>query len=140
MPSVAFSNIRGRLVPTISAWVLIGGLVGAQIGLQSHGGLVGVISNILAGAIVLFPVGVLLALFSDGAARSLIGALWGMLVGLLTTRWLGPQAPEHVVGLCGMIGALTAATCWPCLRGAWALSTQLSRWAGKLAVLGVRQG
>ena len=116
-----------------AAWLLIGGLIGGQIGLQVDGSFVGIISYVIAGLIVFFPLGILLAPFSDRAAQSVICAGWGMLMGLWSTSWHEPQVPSDAVGLCGVIGGLTGATCWPCLRGVLAFVSQLSRLAGKLA-------
>lgn len=114
-----------------AAWLLIGGLIGGQMGLQIDGSFVVIVSHVLAGWIVFFPLGILLAPFSDRATQSVICAGWGMLLGLLGRFWYGPEVPGDAIGLCGVIGGLTGATCWPCLRGVLVFVSQLSRMAGR---------
>ena len=133
MSTATFSGVRRRVVRMTAAWLFIGGLVGGQLGLQVDGSFVGLLSYTIAGWIVFFPVGILLGPFSDRAAQAVICAAWGMLIGLLSSFCHALHVPNDAACLGGVIGGLTGATCWPCLRGVLAFASQLSRLAGKVA-------
>jgi hypothetical protein len=100
-----------------AAWFLIGAVAGLRIGLHAEGGLIAVISNVLAGIIVFQSVGLVLALFMDRARQSLLGAGCGALIGVLGQPICHASGPSDPISLCWVMGALIGATCGPCLQG-----------------------
>ena len=76
----AFRPDWARARKMMLAWLAVGAAVG--IGTAGHSGnAIAIISGLLAGVIVMLPVGVLLALLGGAAKETLIGALLGAVMG-----------------------------------------------------------
>ncbi len=100
----------------VSAWVVLGGVLGTITGLHVGGGAIGLVSHVIAGTIVLGVLGLILAPFSGRAKESLVGGLCGCLVGLASGPIRGSLSAAEAVNLAVIIGGLVGATCWPWVR------------------------
>jgi hypothetical protein len=92
--------------------VLWGGL-GAVVGAGSNSvgvGALGVISAMIAGMLVLSPLGAGLALLGGRPQESLFGGLWGWSVGALAGAIGGAASPLAQASFTLLVGALFGAT------------------------------
>ncbi len=94
------------------AWSAIGACLGLHNGFRL-GGLISLLAHVVAGLAVFAVLGVILGLFAARPTESLVGAAWGMLVGLVAGPFRGNLPPAEAVNLCVVIGGLVGATCWP---------------------------
>ena len=93
-------------------WALLGAVIGVATA-PPHGGLIGVLAFIIAGVIVMPPLGVVLGLIGGEVRPTLGGALVGAGVGALVGMLAAPGSTAFVasVGLIGggMVGATSFA-------------------------------
>jgi hypothetical protein len=100
----------------VTAWVVLGAVLGTITGLHLGGGAIGLLSQVIAGIIVFSVLGLILALFTGRAKESLVGGTCGCVVGLMSGPIRGTLSAAEAVNLCLVIGGLVGATCWPWVR------------------------
>jgi hypothetical protein len=103
------STLWGRLWAMAVLWGVLGAVVGA--GSNSVGvGAIAVISAMIAGTLVLSPLGVGLALIGGRPQESLFGGLGGWSVGALAGAITGVVSPLAQASFTLLVGALFGAT------------------------------
>jgi hypothetical protein len=125
------SPLRARFGRRLGAMTLMWlgfALAAGALAMPPGGGAVAVIAGMLAGTIVLVPLGVVLGLVGGRWKETLVGGVGGLLLGLLTAL-LGGQAAILSQGATGLVaGGLVGATLPGLLRRAWTvLAPRLSR-------------
>src|SRR6516162_5904221 len=81
----------GRRVRNLSLlWLGIGAFVGPA-SMPPDGGAVGVVSGLIAGLMVMAPLGVALGLMGARWKETLCGGVWGLVLGA-AAGWLGGEA------------------------------------------------
>jgi hypothetical protein len=109
LPLLGRQGLGRRVRDMALVWAFFGALVGVGVLPPEHGA-IGIISGILAGLIVLTPLGVILALLGGQAPLALLGGVCGAgLSGLLSL--FAPRAGTLYPASVGLIGgALAGAT------------------------------
>src|SRR5262249_51436192 len=96
-------------------WLGLGLLVGAAV-TPPDAGAIGLISFLLAGTIVLTPLGLALGLVGGQALESALGAAGGVALGAAGLLLLPPGGAPGLFATCVMIGGLVGATLGGVLR------------------------
>ena len=110
-------GFRRRLASMAIAWLFIGTLVGAFNWLQLGGGLIGFVSQIIAGMLVLSLLGIALTLLGGRAKESLSGGAFGMVAGSVMGLFISSSfSLWEVLNLSMLMGAITGATIVPWVR------------------------
>jgi hypothetical protein len=98
-----------------AAWAALGAVMGA--GLAMDGGDVhGVIAFMIAGMIEMAALGAVFGLIGGGPQESVVGAVWGLVVGLATGLVAGHARVVLVADLGLVVGAVAGGTLRPYLR------------------------
>ena len=100
----------------VTAWVVLGSVLGTITGLHLGGGAIGLLAHVIAGTLVFAVLGLILAPFSGRAKETLVGGACGCLVGLASGPIRGSLSAAEAVNLALVIGGLVGATCWPWVR------------------------
>lgn len=129
----AIGRLAYRVARMMLAWLVLGALLGGVNGWYIGGGGLGIVAQMIAGMIILPLLGGLLGLVFDRAKESLIGGVFGAVVGLLGVAISPVSSPSEAVGVCVVIGGLIGATCWPWL-GILMKTVALTLWLRKTGV------
>lgn len=106
---------RGRVRRMATAWMALGAVMGAGLGIDDGGG-TGVIAFMIAGMIEMAALGAVFGLIGGGPEESIVGASWGLIVGLATGLIVGHARIILVADLGLIIGAIAGATIRPYFR------------------------
>jgi hypothetical protein len=106
-----FLRILGRRIKGMTlVWVLFGTVVGICSEPAQHGSLIGIVSGVIAGMIVMLFLGVILGLLGGQARLALVGGTLGALVGAILALLSGTLAPLPGIGHGLMVGGLIGST------------------------------
>jgi len=112
MPVVLFPPLRSsgkRVASLTGVWTAFGVLTGLLVIPPTS--LIALVSGVLAGTIVLCPLGLLLGLLGGEVKLSLAGGLAGAALGAFTALTLAPSGLTHVISVGLLSGGLAGATC-----------------------------
>jgi hypothetical protein len=98
-----------------TAWAALGAVLGAGLGMDSGGG-IGVIGFMIAGMTEMAALGAAFGLIGGGPKESVVGAVWGLVVGLATGLVAGHPRVARVADLGLVVGAEVGGTLRPYLR------------------------
>jgi hypothetical protein len=96
-----------------AAWAIVGVGVGVAVASSSGVGSVCYAANAVAGVIVCLPLGAILGLFLDRFRESLVGATFGLGVGVIVEHFSGRDFGDQMLGHSLIVGGLVAATAVP---------------------------
>jgi hypothetical protein len=127
----------------MTAWLVLGAMVGAALGLVLGGQAMMIFSNAVAGMIVFPLIGLPLGLIGGRASESLIGAAAGTVFGVALGGIAGQAITLATVIHLTVVGALVGATLRPYLTltvwgfaGIWSAAAytfrRLAGWQGRL--------
>jgi hypothetical protein len=116
LPDLSVGVILRRIRDMALLWLLFGAVCGACSQTASGGGLVGVISGVLAGMIVLPFLGVCLGLMGGRVQPTLVGGCFGGLLAGLLGLFAHSASPLYLASfgliLGGLAGGTQAALLW----------------------------
>lgn len=110
LPDMSLGAILRRVRDMVLLWVLFGGICGACSPPARTGNLIGVVSGVIAGMIVLPFLGACLGLAGARLRPTLVGGCFGGLLSLLLAKLAGTPSPLYMASFGLILGGLAGGT------------------------------
>ena len=103
-------SLGRRILGMCSLWLLVGVVVGL-LGAAPHSDTIALLSNVLAGMLLVPPLGLALGIIGGQWRESLMGGLFGTASGMILAMVLpGGMAAGAIVSVCLLVGGMSGAT------------------------------